>query len=178
MQALFVSGAAQESNLPSLGLPDLTGFEDRLGRVVKFWSSSDDERWRTVAKRKREIPRRKREWRPTAIGSDGCRRNRTQEVAGSSPASSTLKRPVNASLWFPHRDRKIGRNRLVVRFWSSGSPTVTRPVREAWPGRAQPRRAPARLRRPGAPPPRSAHREQSPEPRPPPLSPRQDAVEA
>src|SRR5215471_12777918 len=25
------SGAAQESNLPSLGLPDLTGFEDRLG---------------------------------------------------------------------------------------------------------------------------------------------------
>ncbi len=24
-------GAAQESNLPSLGLPDLTGFEDRLG---------------------------------------------------------------------------------------------------------------------------------------------------
>ena len=23
-------GAAQESNLPSLGLPDLTGFEDRL----------------------------------------------------------------------------------------------------------------------------------------------------
>ena len=26
-----VYGAAQESNLPSLGLPDLTGFEDRLG---------------------------------------------------------------------------------------------------------------------------------------------------
>jgi hypothetical protein len=24
-------GAAQESNLPSLGLPDLTGFEDRSG---------------------------------------------------------------------------------------------------------------------------------------------------
>src|SRR5206468_12885077 len=25
------NGAAQDSNLPSLGLPDLTGFEDRLG---------------------------------------------------------------------------------------------------------------------------------------------------
>ena len=25
------NGAAQESNLPSLGLPDLTGFEDRSG---------------------------------------------------------------------------------------------------------------------------------------------------
>ena len=27
----WLNGAAQESNLPSLGLPDLTGFEDRLG---------------------------------------------------------------------------------------------------------------------------------------------------
>jgi hypothetical protein len=26
-----LNGAAQESNLPSLGLPDLTGFEDRTG---------------------------------------------------------------------------------------------------------------------------------------------------
>jgi hypothetical protein len=29
--AFWLYGAAQESNLPSLGLPDLTGFEDRLG---------------------------------------------------------------------------------------------------------------------------------------------------
>ncbi len=28
-------GAAQESNLPSLGLPDLTGFEDRLGHRAR-----------------------------------------------------------------------------------------------------------------------------------------------
>jgi hypothetical protein len=27
---VWPNGAAQESNLPSLGLPDLTGFEDRL----------------------------------------------------------------------------------------------------------------------------------------------------
>jgi hypothetical protein len=26
-----LNGAAQESNLPSLGLPDLTGFEDQSG---------------------------------------------------------------------------------------------------------------------------------------------------
>jgi hypothetical protein len=30
-----VNGAAQESNLPSLGLPDLTGFEDRLGHRAR-----------------------------------------------------------------------------------------------------------------------------------------------
>jgi hypothetical protein len=29
----FVDGAAQESNLPSVGLPRLTGFEDPLRRV-------------------------------------------------------------------------------------------------------------------------------------------------
>jgi hypothetical protein len=29
------NGAAQESNLPSLGLPDLTGFEDRLGHRAR-----------------------------------------------------------------------------------------------------------------------------------------------
>jgi hypothetical protein len=30
-----INGAAQESNLPSLGLPDLTGFEDRLGHRAR-----------------------------------------------------------------------------------------------------------------------------------------------
>ena len=31
----FVNGAAQESNLPSVGLPRLTGFEDRLGHRAR-----------------------------------------------------------------------------------------------------------------------------------------------
>ena len=32
---LFWSGAAQESNLPSVGLPRLTGFEDQLGHRAR-----------------------------------------------------------------------------------------------------------------------------------------------
>ena len=35
MQRFPCHGAAQESNLPSLGLPDLTGFEDRLGHRAR-----------------------------------------------------------------------------------------------------------------------------------------------
>ena len=39
-----LNGAAQESNLPSLGLPDLTGFEDALylaqpRRLQPMWAS-------------------------------------------------------------------------------------------------------------------------------------------
>jgi|SRR5215211_3402946 len=34
-QYLFPSGAAQESNLPSVGLQRLTGFEDRLGHRAR-----------------------------------------------------------------------------------------------------------------------------------------------
>jgi hypothetical protein len=35
-----------------------------------------------------------------ANGGEALRRNRTQEVAGSSPASSIRKKPANARLWF------------------------------------------------------------------------------
>jgi hypothetical protein len=35
-----------------------------------------------------------------ANGGDGFRRNRTQEVAGSSPASSTHESPANRKIWF------------------------------------------------------------------------------
>ena len=60
------SGAGVEPT--QLGLPDLTGFEDQFGppkaaqttergyAVVKFWSSSRDEGWRTVAKSNRRKP--------------------------------------------------------------------------------------------------------------------------
>ena len=33
--AFGVNGAAQESNLPTVGLPRLTGFEDRLGHRAR-----------------------------------------------------------------------------------------------------------------------------------------------
>src|SRR5947207_15095464 len=54
-----------------------------------------------------------------ANGGDGCRRNRTQEVAGSSPASSTTERPASVGLSLAMKETESAENGLVVRFWSS-----------------------------------------------------------
>ena len=54
-----------------------------------------------------------------ATYGEDFRRDRTQEVAGSSPASSIIKRPANAGLLFFDNAYKIGRNDRVVKFWSS-----------------------------------------------------------
>jgi hypothetical protein len=45
-------------------------------------------------------------------GDEGCHRNRTQEVAGSSPASSTHERPANAGLSVVYAE-------IVEGVWSS-----------------------------------------------------------
>jgi hypothetical protein len=47
----------------------------------------------------------------------GERLDRTQEVAGSSPASSTSKRPANTGFWFPHPAGEPTGKRLVLKFW-------------------------------------------------------------
>jgi len=52
-------GAAQESNLPSLGLPDLTGFEDRLDHRVpplRAQASGLTSRWSAVASHRSSSP--------------------------------------------------------------------------------------------------------------------------
>src|SRR6266566_3170110 len=56
--------------------------------VVKFWSSSHGEGWQPMGKpTPREWPESAKR-RSMAKHDNGFRRNRTQEVAGSSPASS------------------------------------------------------------------------------------------
>jgi hypothetical protein len=63
-----------------------------LRAPVKFWSSSRDESWRPVARAPRLERLGWRRWRSMAKRGDGFHRNRTQEVAGSSPASSIPRR--------------------------------------------------------------------------------------
>ena len=51
--SFWLNGAAQESNLPSLGLPDLTGFEDRLGHRARplHQTRYRDRHWTSSANR-------------------------------------------------------------------------------------------------------------------------------
>ena len=61
-------------------------------RVVKIWSRSDHEARSLTAKpRSSKAPEVAANQRTTASSGDGLRPNRTQEVAGSSSASSTKK---------------------------------------------------------------------------------------
>src|SRR5262249_28776371 len=87
-------------------------FSPRPGQV---WSSRRDKRRRTVARPNQRDPLVSAKWRSLAIRGNGCRQDRTQEVAGSSPASSTnetaegsIKGPVPTA-----RSTKRGRPQSV-----------------------------------------------------------------
>src|SRR5204863_9213598 len=69
-------------------------------RLVKFWSSSRDEWRRKATKRRTQEPLNGGKRRTMASAGDAFRVNRTQEVAGSSPASSTSKRPARRAFLF------------------------------------------------------------------------------
>jgi hypothetical protein len=62
----------------------------------------------------------------------GERRDRTQEVAGSSPASSTSKTPANAGAFVFHRQGQTRVNPSVVKFWSSGRHACAVPAVDRW----------------------------------------------
>src|SRR5437588_8350334 len=70
------------------------------GSVVKFWSSSGDEASLTAAIACPQNPDGCHRRRAVAKGDEASRVNRTQEVAGSSPASSTKKRPAQGVFLF------------------------------------------------------------------------------
>jgi len=68
--------------------------------LVKFWSSSSGEERRRATKPELRKTLNFGRWRSLASGGDAFRVNRTQEVAGSSPASYTRKRPALRAFLF------------------------------------------------------------------------------
>ena len=108
------SGAAQESNLPSLGLPDLTGFEDRLGHRARaapprrlapagrrsraqvgrsaVTAQSHGPTSRTSVKRSRKRPRRARPFRSSPAPTASCRRLRRHGAVRARPDAGVRHR--------------------------------------------------------------------------------------
>ena len=73
-----------------------------------------------------EQPRNSGTWRRMATADDAFRVNRTQEVAGSSPASSTSKRPAQRAFCSLYRRRKRPKLAAWSSFGQGGAKAVSR----------------------------------------------------
>jgi hypothetical protein len=102
---------------------------DRHARVAHVGSEGlrIQRRWRSAAKITAPSSAWLSQWRRIATPREAFQANRTQEVAGSSPASSTRKSPANRGLPFLRR-RQEGPKQAGGQIWSNPrSRTAVRP---------------------------------------------------
>jgi WD40 repeat protein len=103
----------------------------RCLRVVKPWSNGDDRRRQEVAKGPSSEAASLSQQRRVEGRGEAFHRNRTQGVAGSSPASSIPKRPANAGFTIFSMRTKLGKIDPRSSFGQIGATGLTAPRRIA-----------------------------------------------